>query len=143
MNEIELKPDMGKRIRKERQAKGYSQARLGILCGWADENEPQRAQSRISNYETGARGKRVAISDLRTIADALEIDVAKIIYGDKKPDSAAEEPARHPKISPQRAQLLRDIEKLSDTQLILLQGYAKGLLDQKAASRKLAKKNSK
>ncbi len=143
MKEIELKPDIGIRIRKQREAKGYSQAKLGILCGWANSNEPQRAQSRISNYETGARGKRVSLSDLQTIATALEIDVDKILYETGKPEnSTAEQQADYSKLSAQRAQLLRDIQKMSDTQVIMLQAYAKGLLDQKAASKKSVKKDS-
>lgn len=143
MSEIELKPEIGKRIKRERIAKGYSQARLGILCGWADEKDPQRAQSRISNYETGARGKRVSLTDLKTIADALEIDVSKILYEDgKSEDSIAEQQVDYSKISPQRAQLLKDIQKMSDTQIIMLQAYAKGLLDQKAATKKTVKKDS-
>jgi len=123
MIEINDKPAMGRRIKEEREAKGYSQAELGRLCGWADEKDPQRAQSRISNYETEARSTRVNPQDVQKIADALGVSAAWLLFG-----RPYEKHGGIRKISEDRLKVHQVIESLNQAELVLLQLYLNKLL---------------
>ncbi|HBU7484754.1 LexA family protein [Klebsiella oxytoca] len=64
---------IGERIKSLREAKGYSQAQLAKLCGWA-------APSRLGNYELGTR--KVSADDAITLAQFLDASPAQILFGD-------------------------------------------------------------
>ncbi|MCW0458998.1 hypothetical protein NB717_000066 [Xanthomonas sacchari] len=69
--------ELGSRIKAARIAAGYSQGKLSELCGW-------ESQSRLSNYETGAREPTLA--DLRVIASKVApggYTLARILLGDE------------------------------------------------------------
>lgn len=70
MNRIE---DIAARIKRIREDRGLSQRALAELCGWA-------SQSRIGNYESGARS--VSVDDAAVIAKALGITPAELLFGD-------------------------------------------------------------
>lgn len=61
---------VGNNIKKIRMERGYSQLKLSELCGWD-------SQSRVSNYEAGAR--EPSLSDLRVIAKALDANPYELI----------------------------------------------------------------
>ena len=59
---------IGKRVRKYRRQKGLSQERLGELVGFS--------QSKISKIENGDWD---SLSDLRSIAGALEVKIEELV----------------------------------------------------------------
>ncbi|WP_368913481.1 helix-turn-helix domain-containing protein [Mixta calida] len=63
---------VGARIRHLREQRGWSQSTLARYCGWI-------SQSRIGNYETGAR--RVNVDDAVVIAAALGISPGELLFG--------------------------------------------------------------
>jgi SOS-response transcriptional repressor LexA len=63
----------GERVKKLREAKGWSQAELAERCGWD-------SQSRVGNYESGIRGIKPAIAEI--LAKALDITPAELLYGE-------------------------------------------------------------
>lgn len=63
---------IGERIKSLREAKGYSQAKLASLCGWA-------TPSRLGNYELGTR--KVSADDALTLAEALNVSPSLILFG--------------------------------------------------------------
>ncbi|OLP14350.1 transcriptional regulator [Klebsiella michiganensis] len=65
------------RLKRTREQKGMSQAKLAELCGWA--------QSRIGNYEAGRRN--IGLDDAVTIAKALSISPAVLMFGDDHVES--------------------------------------------------------
>ena len=69
---------IGQRIKKAREDKGLTQAQLGKLCGWGDDD--QTAQSRISMYENDKRTTRVAVDDIKTLAKALGVEPGWIMF---------------------------------------------------------------
>lgn len=64
---------LGKRISRLRHSKGLSQTALAIACGW------DNGQARIGNYEHDKREPN--ISDLRTLAVALDSTLLELIEG--------------------------------------------------------------
>ncbi|WP_395602498.1 XRE family transcriptional regulator [Pseudomonas sp. A1230] len=69
---------LGLRIRQYRKAKGISQQALALACGW-------ESQSRIGNYEKGARQPN--LQDLEKIALALGVPFAELVAGGDHPVS--------------------------------------------------------
>ncbi|WP_038155851.1 LexA family protein [Trabulsiella guamensis] len=64
---------IGERIKSLREAKGFSQAQLAKLCGWA-------APSRLGNYELGTR--KVSADDALILGEVLGVSPALILFGD-------------------------------------------------------------
>mgnify|MGYP001068918746 CR=1 FL=1 len=62
---------IGKRVRKYRRQKGWSQEKLGAMIGFS--------QSKISKIECDERGDWDSLSDLRLIAKALEVPIEELI----------------------------------------------------------------
>lgn len=60
------------RLKQAREQKGLSQKTLADMCGWV--------QSRIGNYESASRS--IGIDDAVTIAHALKIPPAELIFGE-------------------------------------------------------------
>lgn len=69
---------LGERVKKLRENKGWSQADLAKACGWT--------QSRIGNYESGRNG--MAIDVIAEIAKALGVPDYEIIITDEAHRSA-------------------------------------------------------
>lgn len=65
---------LGSRIARLRRAKKLSQTELGNECGW------EKGQARIGNYEKDKR--EPSLSDLRAIANALEVSLMELIEGE-------------------------------------------------------------
>jgi transcriptional regulator with XRE-family HTH domain len=65
----------GKRVRKYRRQKGWSQEQLGEIVGFS--------QSKISKIENGDWD---SLSDLRLIARALEIPIEELVREDEHSD---------------------------------------------------------
>lgn len=72
---MDIKKQIGMRIRKARETLGISQEELGFRIG--------KSQDAISDYETGRRG--IQSSELPIFANALEVPIA-YFYGDIAPD---------------------------------------------------------
>ncbi len=68
---------LGQRIKRLRENLKLSQADLAEKCGW-------EYQSRIGNYETGAR--KVSVEDAVVLASALSITPGELLFG--TPDNA-------------------------------------------------------
>lgn len=64
---------IGERIKSLRESKGYSQAQLAKLCGWA-------APSRLGNYELGTR--KVSADDALTLGQVLGVPPSLILFGE-------------------------------------------------------------
>ncbi|WP_154946119.1 LexA family protein [Klebsiella grimontii] len=64
---------IGERIKALRESKGYSQAQLAKLCGWA-------APSRLGNYELGTR--KVSADDALTLGLVLGVSPSLILFGE-------------------------------------------------------------
>lgn len=71
--------NLGQRIARLRKAKRLSQHALSELCGW-------QGQSRVGNYESGAREPNLA--DLRALAAALGTSLMQIIEGGENVETA-------------------------------------------------------
>ncbi|EDQ6557242.1 LexA family transcriptional regulator [Salmonella enterica] len=65
---------IGERIKSLREAKGYSQAKLASLCGWA-------TPSRLGNYELGTR--KVSADDALILGEVLGVSPSLILFGDE------------------------------------------------------------
>lgn len=65
---------IGERIKSLREAKGYSQAKLASLCGWA-------TPSRLGNYELGTR--KLSADDALVLSQALEVSPSLILFGEE------------------------------------------------------------
>lgn len=65
--------EIAARIKKARERRGISQKTLAEMCGWA--------QSRIGNYESGARG--VGADDAKVLSKALDMPPAEIMFGEQ------------------------------------------------------------
>ncbi|MDU5685431.1 MAG: helix-turn-helix domain-containing protein [Kluyvera cryocrescens] len=74
---MNINSSIAARLKQAREQKGLSQAKLAELCGWV--------QSRIGNYEAGRRS--VGVDDAMTIAQALGINPAELIFGDDHAES--------------------------------------------------------
>lgn len=74
---MNINSSIAARLKQAREQKGLSQAKLAELCGWV--------QSRIGNYEAGRRS--VGVDDAITIAQALSINPAELIFGDNHAES--------------------------------------------------------
>lgn len=59
------------RLKAAREKKGISQKVLADRCGWA--------QSRVGNYESGARA--IGLDDAVTMAEALGISPIELVFG--------------------------------------------------------------
>lgn len=70
---MKRKESIAARIKRLREEKGLSQRGLADLCGWG-------SQSRIGNYENEIRS--VSVDDAETIAKALGISAAELLFGD-------------------------------------------------------------
>lgn len=68
---------VGKRIKHMREKLKLSQADLAGKCGW-------EYQSRVGNYETGAR--KVSVEDAVVLASALGVSPGELLFG--TPDNA-------------------------------------------------------
>lgn len=68
---------LGERIKQYRKAKGMSQQALAFACGW-------ESQSRIGNYEKGARQPN--LHDLQKIATALGVSFPDLVAGKNRSD---------------------------------------------------------
>ncbi|WP_245704346.1 LexA family protein [Pseudomonas defluvii] len=84
---------LGSRIKHYRTLKGFSQAKLAKVCGWA-------SQSRVGNYESDAR--EPSLEDVKTIAKALDVAPELILVGraDTQNVEMALQPTRAPKEYP-------------------------------------------
>lgn len=60
------------RLKKARERRGISQKTLAELCGWA--------QSRIGNYESGARS--IGADDALTLSKELFLSPAELMFGE-------------------------------------------------------------
>lgn len=74
---MNINTSIAARLKMAREQKGLSQAKLAELCGWV--------QSRIGNYEAGRRS--IGVDDAMTIAQALGINPAELIFGDDHAES--------------------------------------------------------
>ncbi|WNN70371.1 helix-turn-helix domain-containing protein [Kluyvera cryocrescens] len=74
---MNINSSIAARLKQAREQKGLSQAKLAESCGWV--------QSRIGNYEAGRRS--VGVDDAMTIAQALGINPAELIFGDDHAES--------------------------------------------------------
>ncbi len=63
----------GKRVRKYRRQKGWSQEQLGTMIGFS--------QSKISKIENGDWD---SLSDLRLIAKVLEVSIEELVREDEQ-----------------------------------------------------------
>ncbi|ANI31939.1 repressor [Yersinia entomophaga] len=70
--------EIAKRLKSLRENKGLTQGALASLCGW-------KSQSRIGNYESGAR--KLSTSDAETIAKVLGVSASQILFGDQEPSN--------------------------------------------------------
>lgn len=68
---------VGQRIKQLRERLKLSQAELAEKCGW-------EYQSRVGNYETGAR--KVSVEDAVVLASALDVPPGELLFG--TPDNA-------------------------------------------------------
>lgn len=68
---------VGQRVKRLREKLKLSQAVLAEKCGW-------EYQSRIGNYETGAR--KISVEDAVVLASALNITPGELLFGN--PDNA-------------------------------------------------------
>lgn len=68
---------IGQRIKRLREHLKLSQAELAEKCGW-------EYQSRVGNYETGAR--KVSVEDAVVLASALSVSPGELLFG--APDNA-------------------------------------------------------
>ena len=89
---------IGQKIKRERERQGLSQPRLASLCGW-------ESQSRISQYESGAR--EPGLADLRRIVRALGKDMNWLFR----------EEDGHDTHEPTARELLRAIGQASEQQI--------------------------
>lgn len=64
----------GQRLRRLREARDLTQGELMAACGWKGSN------SRITNYEQGLNEPK--LSDIKLMADALEVTPEHLAYGD-------------------------------------------------------------
>lgn len=62
---------IGKRVRKYRRQKGWSQEKLGAMIGFS--------QSKISKIECDERGDWDSLSDLRLIAKVLKVPIEELV----------------------------------------------------------------
>ena len=62
----------GERLKALREKEGLSQAALAEKCGWA-------SQSRVGNYEVGAR--KISADDAIVLAQALRVRPELILFG--------------------------------------------------------------
>ncbi len=95
---------LGPRIKSARESLGLSQQELSIRCGWD-------SQSRIGNYETGAR--EPSLQDLDRLAKALKKSISFFVETEEERQSLA---------SGRRAQLHEEMtpEYELQTQLLAL-----------------------
>lgn len=70
---------LGQRIKRLRTSKEMTQRDLAEACGWGESGN-----GRIGNYEAGTREPK--ISDLRTLATALDVSLMDLIDGDQVND---------------------------------------------------------
>jgi len=68
---MNMNDQIAARLKRAREQKGISQKALAELCGWA--------QSRVGNYESGSR--TIGIDDAITLAKALKIAPADLVFG--------------------------------------------------------------
>lgn len=85
------------RLKRAREQKGISQKALAELCGWA--------QSRVGNYESGSR--TIGVDDAITLAGALKIAPAELIFGADSTESW---------ITPRHRHLLALFDQLPETE---------------------------
>ncbi|WP_243466218.1 helix-turn-helix domain-containing protein [Sodalis glossinidius] len=69
---------IGDRLKRIREQAGLSQAQLAKLCGWA-------SQSRIANYEKGARG--IGADDALILSKILKVSPGELLFGEQSPSS--------------------------------------------------------
>ncbi|CAJ0999118.1 LexA family protein [Sodalis praecaptivus] len=65
---------IGDRLKRIREQVGLSQAQLAKLCGWA-------SQSRIANYEKGARG--IGADDALILSKILKVSPGELLFGEQ------------------------------------------------------------
>ncbi|AHE70417.1 helix-turn-helix domain-containing protein [Enterobacter ludwigii] len=66
-----MNQQIASRLKAAREKKGISQKMLADRCGWA--------QSRIGNYESGAR--TIGLDDAVALADALGVSPVELVFG--------------------------------------------------------------
>lgn len=67
---MSTKKQVGLRLKRIRESKGYSQRELASLCGWG--------ASRVGNYESGARS--ISLDDAETLAKHLGVNAQHILF---------------------------------------------------------------
>ena len=92
---MDPKNTIGQRIKALREAKGYSQTRLGKLAFGYKDGEENSAQIKITRIETGK--KKVSIEELINLSKALQVSIIDVV-ADRF--SAVDVPARLPSSIP-------------------------------------------
>lgn len=72
---MKIKETIAERIKRLRERKNWSQRELAEACGWS-------TQSRVGNYESGAR--KISIDDASIIAKALGVEPTELLFGEKQ-----------------------------------------------------------
>ncbi|HEY2454111.1 MAG TPA: helix-turn-helix domain-containing protein [Scandinavium sp.] len=70
---MNMNEQIASRLKAAREKKGISQKVLADRCGWA--------QSRIGNYESGARA--IGLDDAISMARELGISAVELVFGDE------------------------------------------------------------
>jgi transcriptional regulator with XRE-family HTH domain len=65
---------LGERIKRLREAAGWSQAELARRCGWGED-----AQGRVGNYESKVREPN--LGDIARLADVLGVPPGELAFG--------------------------------------------------------------
>lgn len=89
---------IARRLKKAREQRGISQKTLAELCGWV--------QSRVGNYESGAR--RISVDDAVILSRELYLTPAELMFGELPPNS--------PLITEKEQELLRLFNQLPETE---------------------------
>jgi len=110
---MDPKNAIGQKIRALREAKGYSQTRLGKLAFGYKDGEENSAQIKITRIETGK--KKVYAEELINLSTALQVSIMDIVT-DRF--SAVDVPARLP--SPIPVILWNEVEMFAEKENLLL-----------------------
>lgn len=109
---MNMNEQIASRLKAAREKKGISQKVLADRCGWA--------QSRIGNYESGAR--TIGLDDAVAMARELGIPAVELIFGDEGHNVRT--------LSDKQTQLLDLFDQLPDMeQDNMLQAFSRRLKD--------------
>ena len=118
----------GSRLRKAREDKGYSRAKLGQICGLTD-----RA---IQNYENGSRSPKTEIT--QKLAAALDVSVDYLVNGTEEINLTEED---QQEILEKASALFAGGKLSDDAQLAFLTELQEIYLDSKKRKAKQEKKD--